>query len=248
MAYCAQYSRCGACGWPIFSASILPAWRGDTVMNPGNHDPVAVAIFAKAPVPGSAKTRLIPRLGAERAASLHTALVKQTVAAAVAADIGPVSLWCWPNREHPLFRRLAREHGLELAQQRGRDLGERMQHCLAMLCRRGPAVLIGTDCPVLDASALRSAAAALRRKRDAVFLPTEDGGYVLIGLRAVESSLFEDMPWSSPEVMAVTRQRLARLGWRWDEPRCLWDVDRAEDIERMRRGGFLDEWFAENGA
>lgn len=217
-------------------------------MNVNTPERVAIAIFARAPVPGRAKTRLIPYLGAERAASLQAGMVRRTVEAALLADVGPVSLWCWPDRDHPLFREVARDGVMELAQQRGRDLGERMWDCFMRLCRRGPAMLIGTDCPALDAATLRKSALVLRTGRQAVVLPAEDGGYVLIGMEKPEHSLFDGIAWGSGEVMAQTRQRLSRLGWAWEEPRCLWDVDRVEDVERMRGGGFLSEWFAENGA
>lgn len=211
-------------------------------------EPVAVAVFAKAPVPGVVKTRLIPRLGPERAARLQEGMTRRMVAAAIAAGLGPVSLWCWPDTAHPLFQDLHTNLCVELRSQGEGDLGQRMLDCFSTLCPACPVLLVGSDCPALDAAALRQAAAALRAGVDAVFLAAEDGGYVLAGLRRADPALFRDMAWGGERVMEETRKRLGRLGWRWAEPSCLWDVDRPEDVERLRASGLLNEWFLENGA
>jgi glycosyltransferase A (GT-A) superfamily protein (DUF2064 family) len=106
--------------------------------------------------------------------------------------------------------------------------------------RRHPgAVLIGSDCPALRPSDLRAALRALRAGADAVLSPAEDGGYPLIGLRRVSRRLFDGVSWGSARVLEQTRRRLARLGWRWTELRTLWDVDRPEDVARLRRSGLL---------
>ena len=94
-----------------------------------------------------------------------------------------------------------------------------------------------TDCPALTSEHLRAAADVLRGGADAVVIPTEDGGYALIGMRAPAPALFSDMHWSSPDVMDETRRRLRELGLTWQEPATLWDVDRPEDLERLREIG-----------
>ena len=208
---------------------------------------VAIAVFARAPIPGQAKTRLIPRLGAQGAAELQRWLLRRTLETAVAARLGPVSLWCAPSREHPVFAACREERGLELFEQRGGDLGARMLHAFSALCPQGPVLLIGTDCPALSIAALRRAAAALREGRDAVLIPAEDGGYVMIGLHRAEPRLFDAMPWGTGGVMTATRRRLRELGWRWAEPKTLWDVDRPEDFNRLRASGLLDDGFNEAG-
>jgi glycosyltransferase A (GT-A) superfamily protein (DUF2064 family) len=93
-------------------------------------------------------------------------------------------------------------------------------------------LVIGTDCPALGASHLRRAARALDAD-DAVVIPAEDGGYVLIGMKTPAPELFAGMPWGSERVMALTRQGLAAMGWRWSEPATLWDVDRPADLARL---------------
>ena len=101
----------------------------------------------------------------------------------------------------------------------------------------GPVVLIGTDCPVLLAAHLVAAARMLRGDgdgpNDAVFVPAEDGGYVLVGLRGPQPRLFEGIDWGSERVMAQTRERLSELGLRWVELPTLWDVDRPGDLLRL---------------
>jgi rSAM/selenodomain-associated transferase 1 len=205
---------------------------------------IAVAVFARAPVPGQAKTRLIPRLGAEGAADLQRAFILRTVRTAQAAGLGPVSLWCAPDCTHGVFSRCQRDFGITLRPQFGADLGERMFNALAQLCAQGPALLVGTDCPALTPTHLTTAARALHDGNDAVLLPAEDGGYVLLGLRRANFFLFQKMPWGGADVMAKTRERLRRAAWRWQEPARLWDVDEPDDLERLRVSGLMARWFA----
>jgi glycosyltransferase A (GT-A) superfamily protein (DUF2064 family) len=88
---------------------------------------------------------------------------------------------------------------------------------------------------VLRPAHLRRASRWLAGGADAVLAPAEDGGYALIALRRVSPRLFADIDWGGPRVMAQTRERLAALGWRWRELPTLWDVDRPEDVARLRR-------------
>ena len=208
-------------------------------MRPTDADIPAIAVFAKAPIPGQAKTRLIPALGAAGAARLQARLLWRTLETARAARLGGVSLWCHPDCGHPDFAACRAAFGTELFEQRGADLGERMLSAFAALCPSGPVLLIGTDCPALSANALRLAADTLRAGREAVFLPAEDGGYALVGLRQPHPLLFGAMPWGTGQVMAETRARLARLRWRWAEPLRVWDVDHPEDLLRLRTSGLL---------
>jgi glycosyltransferase A (GT-A) superfamily protein (DUF2064 family) len=93
-------------------------------------------------------------------------------------------------------------------------------------------MVIGTDCPALTADHLRGAASALA-DHDVVLVPAEDGGYVLIGMRAPQPGLFSDMVWGTETVLAETRARIARLGLTSCELETLWDVDRPEDLARL---------------
>ena len=192
---------------------------------------VAVAILAKAPVPGYAKTRLIPALGADGAAALQAAMLKRTLATALAAGIGPVTLWCVPDRSHPAFAEAAAQ-GVALAEQPAGDIGQRMQTAMAAATTSGGIIVIGTDCPALTPGHLRQAATALA-EQDAVVIPAEDGGYVLLGLRQANAAVFAGVAWSTPQVMAQTRARLAAAGLRHAEFSPLFDVDRSSDLPRL---------------
>jgi len=194
---------------------------------------VEVAVFAKAPVAGQVKTRLVPLLGPEGAARLHAALVRRALATAVQAGIGPVELWCAPDESDPFFARCAGEFGVALRKQEGADLGARMAHAFdAAFARERSLVLIGSDCPALQATDLQEAARALS-SHDAVLAPAEDGGYVLVAL-ARRLPIFEDISWGGSTVMAQTRARLEACGASWRALPTLWDVDRPEDYARLQ--------------
>lgn len=189
-----------------------------------------IVIMAKAPVAGYAKTRLIPALGVEGAARLARRFLNETVRQALASGVGEVELCCAPNRHHPAFAETALPPGLALTDQGDGDLGVRMARAIDRRLSEGrPVILIGTDVPALDAEVLRRAHAALI-KHDAVFVPTLDGGYALVGLRRPAAPLFDPMPWSTERVMALTRERLLALGMRHVELTTLADVDEPADL------------------
>ena len=194
-----------------------------------------VQVFARAPVSGEVKTRLIPRLGADGAAGMQLALTQQAVTTALAAAIGPVELWCSPDRSHPTFSAF-NDCGVLLRDQGGGDIGERMHRALANALGDGDLpVLIGSDCPSLTAKDLRDARQALARGADVAIVPAEDGGYVLIAARTCSRSLFEGVEWGTDRVMEQTRSRLRELGYCWTELASRWDVDRPEDYDRLLR-------------
>jgi rSAM/selenodomain-associated transferase 1 len=199
---------------------------------------VAVAIMTRAPTPGATKTRLIPRLGADGAAELHRHLIRHALATVAAARLGPVMLWCAPDASDPFLVEVASAHGVATRSQPDGDLGARMH---AAFAERSPLLLMGTDAPVIDPRLLRACATSLR-DHDAVFLPAEDGGYALVGLRRPAPALFENMVWSVDTVMAETRRRLRARGMTFSEPATVWDVDRPADVDRLIASGLLPEW------
>jgi rSAM/selenodomain-associated transferase 1 len=195
---------------------------------------VELIVLAKAPVAGLAKTRLIPALGAAGAAQLAERLLAHAVAAGMAAGFDAVELCGSPDAGHPAFARLAARHaGLRLAAQGEGDLGARMHCALARRVAAGAHVLlIGSDAPALDAAMLRAAAQALAR-HDAVFVPAHDGGYALVGLARLAPMLFTDMAWSTPRVMAETRERARATGLRWAELPPVADIDEPADLVHL---------------
>ncbi|TDM09706.1 MAG: glycosyltransferase [Ideonella sp. MAG2] len=196
--------------------------------------PLTVAVLAKAPVPGLAKTRLIPALGAAGAARLQRQFTQRTLRTALRSGLGPVALWCAPDAQHRFFQALQRVLPVALHNQPSGDLGQRMLTALAAASPQGPVLLVGTDCPALSPAHLQAAAQALRQGADVVCQAAEDGGYVLIGMHQPQPVLFADMPWSTAEVMARTRTRAQGAGLRLHELPALWDVDNPEDLPRWQ--------------
>ncbi|MGN6571271.1 MAG: TIGR04282 family arsenosugar biosynthesis glycosyltransferase [Pseudolabrys sp.] len=186
----------------------------------------SISVLAKAPVPGFAKTRLIPDIGAHAAAVLQERLTARAVTTALAAGLGRVTLWCAPDMTHRSFLDLK----VALRRQPEGDLGDRMLAAFGGM----PTLVIGTDCPALTPAHLREAAEALERD-DVVLIPAEDGGYVLIGAKAPHPALFADMTWSVPTVLAETRARIAACGLSVAVLDTLWDVDIEPDLARMER-------------
>lgn len=192
----------------------------------------SLLVFARQPTPGRVKTRLIPTLGAETATIIYSRMLQDSLASAaqVAADRRAL----WVDRLDPgeQLTDLAERYGMSVRVQTGRDLGDRMHAALIESLRGADsAVLIGSDCPGYDAQYLDAAFRALEQ-HDAVLGPAADGGYVLIGLRATNPSLFTDIYWGTDQVLAATRDRLARLRWTWHELPLRHDVDDAKDLLR----------------
>ena len=208
--------------------------------------PLRIAIMAKAPVPGLAKTRLAPALGAAGAAALAERLLRHAVAQAAGAAPGRVTLWAAPDATHPVFVDLAQRHGLRLAVQPATaDLGARMAAVFAEGDAAGPGaqLLMGSDIPALCSQTLRRAGAALQ-DHAVVFVPALDGGYALVGLRhgaearhpGLYAALFRQMVWSTAQVMAQTRARLAALGVVATELPAVPDIDEPADLAHLPPG------------
>jgi rSAM/selenodomain-associated transferase 1 len=191
-----------------------------------------IAVFAKAPVAGRVKTRLIPALGAAGAAALQARLIEATLAKARALAGARVCLWLAGGD-------YAAPPGVAIARQQGADLGARMHHAFAVtLARARACVLIGTDCPALSTAHLRLAFERLRT-HDVVVAPAEDGGYVLIGLNAPQPRLFEGIAWGEATVMGATRAAIEACGLRASYLPALPDLDTPADLARAQAQGWL---------
>jgi len=198
-------------------------------------------VFAKAPVPGKVKTRLLSSLSAQMASFLHEQLVLYSLNTAIESNVGPVDLWCTPSPKYPFFIQCAEKFKVKLYQQTEGDLGIRMAHAFyETLKKTHCALLMGTDAPSLTCADLKEAKTLLQKGTPAVIGPAEDGGYVLLGLRQYDPKLFDGVSWGTDSVLEETRRRLRRLGWHWGELPQRWDVDRPEDVERLRETGLMD--------
>lgn len=192
-----------------------------------------IIVFAKAPLAGFAKTRLIPQLGPEGAAKLAHQMLDQTLAGAVEAAIGTVELCVTPVISSPAWLGVDIAQGVAISAQGGGDLGARLARAAQRALEQEEAVLlIGTDCLEMSAPLLREAADTLKRK-DAVIYPAADGGYALLGLTRFHASLFRDIPWSTDSVAGETIGRIGQAGWSLEVGALLHDVDEPDDLKRV---------------
>lgn len=167
-----------------------------------------ILIFARTPQLGSVKTRLQPVLGEEGCYKLHSELVEIVVRTAVQAEVAPVEVWHTGQIDHSLWQALKSDLAIGLVEQKGDDLGERLFNAAsAYLSGAEPwdwIIIIGSDCPAVDADYLSKAVKALQSGEELVIGPAQDGGYVLLGFRRVHEFLFRNIPWGTGEVLEKT--------------------------------------------
>lgn len=197
-------------------------------------------VFARAPIAGRCKTRLIGSYGSRGAAQIHRALTLRTLATARMARPADVELWCEPSSQHAFFLKCRREFGVTLRTQPRGDLGRKMAAALVRTLARGASkvLIVGTDCAALTVADLHAAAVALDHS-DVVLQPAEDGGYVLIGARKFDAGALGNIFWSSGLELIQTRRRLGRFRLGSSLLPERWDVDWPIDVRRARRLGFL---------
>ncbi len=186
----------------------------------------AVALFARAPVPGRVKSRLIGALGAEGACAVHRTLARE-VWTALAGE-----RFLYSDRDHPEWRALA---GDRLRLQCDGDLGERMLACFEELAAEGygPVLIVGSD-TVLPPNALTGWPDPLE-EADAVLGPAEDGGYWAIGCRRPDPRMFSGVEWSSAHTLARTVAAMKALRWSVAYLPVTYDVDTEADLRRWRQ-------------
>ncbi len=190
-------------------------------------------IFAKAPVPGDVKTRLIPAMGEMNAAMLHSALTERAIENAQSLG-APVELCCAPDIQHAFFAQCEEDLGVQLTAQEGGDLGTRMGRAIRRALKTYSKVLLaGADAPAIGRREWTAAASALDR-HDMVLIPADDGGYVLVGARKDHAQMFDGISWGSGAVLAQQRNAFVRAGLTHAELAVSWDVDRPEDLVRLK--------------
>lgn len=194
----------------------------------------AVVVMGRLPRPGQVKTRLAKRVGDEAAARLYQAFlldVFDVVDAAVGGGAARIfSCALAPDEGIAAAEALAPAGWSAVAQGPG-DLGERV----AEAHQQGAAlavVVIGSDAPTMPPARIGAAFARLEAGADAVFGPTSDGGYDLIGLCGAQPALLTGIPWSTAGVMAATRQAAARAHLAIEELEVGYDIDHFEDLAR----------------
>ncbi len=187
----------------------------------------ALGIFAKEPCPGLVKTRLCPPLAPREAAALYQTCLAETIAA-MSGKHWRTTVFYAGSRAY--FRQ--NFPGLPLVPQASGPLGRRMDLALRHLLNEGErAVLIGSDSPDLPPHLVEEAFSQLRQAH-LVIGPARDGGYFLIGERHHHPQLFVNIPWSTAEVLPITRRRAFDLGIRTAELPVWEDLD---DLAALRR-------------
>ncbi len=197
----------------------------------------AVVIYAKAPIPGTVKTRLCPPLSSEEATALHTSFVMdaieriKNISGTLKADR---FVACDPDIDHPFFKALRSHHGVQLVQQHGHDLGERMAETMRELLQRdySSVVITGCDLPTLPAGEISQAFRHLD-KVDCVLGPCPDGGYYLIGLRHPCPEIFSGIPWGTSEVLELTKEKATALNLTLTLTASWSDIDTPRDLQAL---------------
>lgn len=197
----------------------------------------AVILMAKAPLPGTVKTRLSPPLTPGSAALLYTCMLTD-IAEEMASRLRGVRRYLFfaPPEEESRFRS-GPFRRFERVAQRGKDLGERMDRAIRTVLSHGArhAVVIGADCPFLSAGRVRSAFRELSGPADVVLGPSEDGGFYLIGTSFPVPFLFRGIAWGTGSTLAEVASRCRRAGLSFVLLPAELDVDRPEDLESLRR-------------
>jgi len=195
---------------------------------------VELILFAKTPVPGEVKTRMIPALGEQGAAELASALIEESVRRSIEHWPGRVLLQAWPDPGHEVFAGIRRRHGVAATQQSGGNLGAKMLAALDDARGRGAAAAVmGCDVPHCPAETYRTAHAFLVQGRS-IIGPSVDGGYYLIGLNPPQPKCFQRIAWGGSRVFDTTLKRAASAGIDLIVLQQLNDIDTMDDLEALR--------------
>lgn len=188
-------------------------------------------LMAKAPIAHYCKTRLQPSLSAAQSAHLQTKFIEHAVATLQQTALAPVEIWCAPDCSHPVFQSISQCSNLTLHTQEGQNLGEKMQNSIGT--PHQVTLLMGTDCPSINALHLRTLLDAVHSHYDVAIMPANDGGYVAIALRTKLSALFDNIPWGTSKVFAKTQQAAEQLQCKLFIGPTLSDVDTYQDYREM---------------
>ena len=204
-----------------------------------------LGVFVKAPLRGTVKTRLAKTIGEENARTLYEDMAADTLQWARKLSHCDKTVFYSPQKERELCRTLLAPGWSEtsLHPQAGGGLGNRMQTAFSQMFSQEAtaAVLIGSDCPLLDGNTVRKACASLKNN-DLVLGPASDGGYYLIGLRAPAPELFQAGKGSHSLVLQQTIDSARRTGLEIELLPTLGDIDRGEDIAPLGED-LLEAWL-----
>jgi glycosyltransferase A (GT-A) superfamily protein (DUF2064 family) len=199
-------------------------------------------VFTSTPEDNHGKAQLNSRYGNEGVYAINLQLLNRTLEECVAA-FGTSNVLLAVTGWHTRFSDASKRFKVRLVKQQAGCLGHRMHSALhAALTYRERALLVAVDCPTLTASKLLRAAKTLDGTR-MVFVPTEDGGYVLVGATLLSREVFQGMHTGSADSMERARKSLEAIGWQYDKhwvelPRE-WRIRNPSDAERASKLGAL---------
>lgn len=196
-----------------------------------------IILLAKAPIPGFAKTRLIPSLGKQGAGLIAQKLLQQACQNALAVDDTNLHLALTPAPDHIVWQDYAHlidlygvNNRVNAYEQAEGDLGDRLiAACEAVANNYVPTVVMGTDCPDLTGSVIKDAIQQLNQY-DAVMQPVHDGGYAMLVMKHFNREVFKNIRWSSAFTAADTLEKFKQLGWLWLELDPVSDIDEGDDL------------------
>lgn len=224
---------------------MLPPLRRE--LEPLNVPRAAIVVMAKDPEPGRTKTRLCPRLSGSEAADLYTAMLADRCDQIRRLDdvVHAIAIADWDGTGP---RPSVVPDDFEVVPQPPGGLGVGLAAAADHFLRRGvPVALIDSDSPTLPLSLIAEAIdrigdALAEEASDLVIIPSDDGGYCLIALRQAAPALFRDIPWSTDQVVPRTLEVAKDLVLRTHLLPTWWDVDDAEDLDRLERSLFSAWW------
>lgn len=195
----------------------------------------SIIIMAKVPIAGKVKTRLEPHFSPEQCAPLAAAFL-QDAAAKAKKVCENVILSYSPAEEINALKRILPSQSIFI-EQTGRNLGEKMFNAFRFAFERNldSIVMIGTDSPTVPADFIEQAFEFLELETDVVLGSAEDGGFYLIGLRALRQEIFENVEWSSRKTFEQVFRNVMNLNLRLREVPSWYDVDEPKDLEKLRR-------------
>lgn len=201
---------------------------------------IAVYLFAKVPALGRVKTRMQPTLSIAESLDLHCDLLRLCCDNLAALDSSRFQVELCVTEHSDALVKLACDYGYALQLQKGANLGARMSHAVRQGLRQHSAVvLVGADCPSVNAALLNEISHSLARNK-VVMVPALDGGYVALGLTQYAPELFCNIPWGESTVAEETLRRVKQLEWPFECMPAEADIDRPDDLKYLR--GRLDRW------
>jgi rSAM/selenodomain-associated transferase 1 len=204
---------------------------------------VLIIIFARAPILGQVKTRLIPCLGEQGATHLYQLLLDQTLKLVTASPLIKINLCLTPESDTTYFTQRFNLSTKVITKQKGNDLGARMYHAMTQgLVQYKKVILIGTDCPFMTQTDLSEAILALDHYQ-MVFSPAYDGGYVLVSAVNQLNNVFNSIDWGTAFVMSQTRVQLRQQHLLWHELKTQHDIDIEDDLKQLNNMAVFQDFY-----